>query len=85
MAFAVLAVAAGFVIAIIASRQSGAGVPEIIQRQLTANPIYDSVYFAAISGDGKQVAYTDLEGAHIRLIDTGEVYNVPLPPGFCFR
>lgn len=85
VAFAALILAAGLVIAIIASKRSGGGVPEIIQRQVTANPLNDSVYSAAISGDGKQVAYTDLRGVHIRLIDTGEVYNVSLPPGFCFR
>jgi hypothetical protein len=83
-AFAVLALVAGLVIALIASKRSG-GVPEVVQRQVTASPISDSVYAAAISGDGKQVAYTDLRGVHIRLVDTGEVYNVPLPPGFCFR
>jgi eukaryotic-like serine/threonine-protein kinase len=85
VAFAALILTAGLLIAIIASRRSGGGVPEIIQRQVTANPVNDSVYSAAISGDGKQVAYTDLRGVHIRLIDTGEVYNVSLPPGFCFR
>lgn len=83
-AFAVLALVAGLVIAMMVSERSG-GVPEVVQRQVTANPISDSVYAAAISGDGKQVAYTDLRGVHIRLVDTGEVYNVPLPPGFCFR
>jgi serine/threonine protein kinase len=85
VAFAALALVAGLVIAIIASKRSGVGVPEIIQRQLTANPVNDSVYFGTISGDGQQLAYTDLRGVHIRLIETGEVSNVPLPPGFCFR
>ena len=60
-------------------------MPEIVQRQLTANPVNDSVYTAVISDDGKQVAYSDLRGVHVRLIDTGETYNIPLPPGFCFR
>ena len=85
VAFAALVIIAGLVIAMIASKPSGGGVPDIIQRQVMANPLNDSVYSAVISGDGKQVAYTDLRGVHIRLIDTGEVYNVPLPPGFCFR
>jgi serine/threonine protein kinase len=85
VAFAGLALAAGLVMAIIASKRSAGGVPEIVQRQLTANPVNDSVYSAVISDDGKQVAYSDLRGVHIRLIDTGEVYNVPLPPGLCFR
>jgi serine/threonine protein kinase len=84
-AFAALVIVLGVVIAMIASKQSGGGVPDIVQRQITANPASDSVYLAAISGDGKQVAYSDLQGVHVRVIDTGEVYNVPLPPGFCFR
>jgi serine/threonine protein kinase len=79
------ALAAALVFVISLSKQSGGGVPEIVQRQLTANSVDDSVYFASIAGDGKQLAYTDLRGVHIRAIDTGEVYNVPLPPGFCFR
>jgi eukaryotic-like serine/threonine-protein kinase len=85
MALAALALAVGLLIAIIASKGSGGGVPEIVQRQVTANPVNDSVYSAVISADGKQVAYSDLRGVHIRLIDTGEVYNVPLPPSLCFR
>jgi len=59
--------------------------PNIVQRQVTFNPVNDSVYVAAISGDGKEVAYTDLRGVHIRALDTGEVYNMTLPKGFCFR
>jgi serine/threonine protein kinase len=85
VAFAAVILAAALVMAIIASKPSGGGVPEIVQRQVTANPVNDSVYSAVISSDGKQVAYSDLRGVHIRLIDTGEAYNVPLPPGFCFR
>jgi hypothetical protein len=69
----------------VASRRSGGGVPEIIQRQLTANPVDNSVYSGVISGDGKQIAYSDLRGVHVRLIDTGETHSVSLPPGFCFR
>jgi len=83
--FTVLALGAGLLFAINLARNSGDGTPEIVQRQLTANSVNDSVYFASIAGDGKQLAYTDLRGVHIRAIDTGEVYNVPLPPGFCFR
>jgi eukaryotic-like serine/threonine-protein kinase len=64
---------------------SNAGAPDLVQRQVTANPNNDSVYAAAISGDGKQLAYTDLEGVHVRLLSTGEVHSIPLPPGLCFR
>jgi serine/threonine protein kinase len=80
---AVSALAAALVFAINLSKYSG--VPEIVQRQLTSNSINNSVYFAAIAGDGKQLAYTDLQGVHIRAIDTGEVSHITLPPGFCFR
>jgi serine/threonine protein kinase len=64
---------------------SNIGVPDLVQRQVTANPNNDSVYAAAISADGKQLAYTDLEGVHIRLLNTGEMHSIPLPPGLCFR
>jgi hypothetical protein len=59
--------------------------PDIIQRQITSNPVNDAVYMAAISADGKQVAYSDLHGAHVRALDTGEVHDIPIPPGLCFR
>lgn len=81
----VLVLGIGLFFAINSARRSNSGVPEIVQRQLTANPVNDSVYSAAIAGDGKQLAYTDLRGVHILGIDTGQVRDVPLPPGFCFR
>ena len=58
---------------------------ELTQRQVTANPSDDAVYTAVISPDGTQLAYADLEGVHLRALDTGEVHNVPPSPGFCFR
>jgi hypothetical protein len=79
-------IAAIFLVGIIAFRRSAdRHVPDIIQRQVTANPVSDSVYTAAISEDGKEIAYADLRGIHIRVVDTGEVRHVSLPPGFCFR
>jgi serine/threonine protein kinase len=82
---AALALAAAVVIAIIHSRGSNGDVPNILQRQLTSNPVNDSVYVGALSDDGKKVAYTDLKGIHVRLIDTGEVFDITVPPGLCFR
>jgi serine/threonine protein kinase len=75
------------VIAVVVALNSSArrGAPEIVQRQVTANPMSDAIYTAAISGDGKQVAYAGLHGVHIRMLHTGEVHTIPLPPGFCFR
>jgi hypothetical protein len=75
-------------VALIASNRlgrTGAGAPNIVQRQLTANPVNDSVYTVAISEDGRQIAYTDLRGVHIRQVETGDVHDVPVPEQFCFR
>ena len=54
-------------------------------RQITSNPMDDPVVRAAISPDGKYVVYTDLEGLHLRLIESGETHSIPLPEDFCFR
>ncbi len=48
--------------------------------QLTANPVEASVTGAAISPDGKYLAYADLTRIHVRVIDTGETHSVSLPP-----
>jgi serine/threonine protein kinase len=57
---------------------------EIRERQVTSNPIEAPVFFAAISSDGRYVAYSDIHGLHIRFVDTGETRTVPVPPEFCF-
>jgi len=85
VAAATLALSTAAVVWIILSKSTVSEAPDIIQRQVTSNPVNDSVYMAAISGDGKQVAYTDLRGVHIRALDTGEVYDISVPPGLCFR
>jgi eukaryotic-like serine/threonine-protein kinase len=85
MAAAALALTTGIVIAIILSKGTVNDAPNIVQRQITSNPINDSVYVAAISNDGKEVAYTDLRGVHVRALGTGEVYDISVPPGLCFR
>jgi hypothetical protein len=61
------------------------GVPELVQRQVTANANGDWVHNAAISPDGKELAYGDLEGVHVRVLETGEVRNIAVPPALCFR
>jgi serine/threonine protein kinase len=71
---------------LVSNRPRGtSGVPDLVQRQVTTNPSDDSVHNAAISPDGTQLAYADFEGVHIRMLDTGEVRNIPTPPGLCFR
>jgi hypothetical protein len=59
--------------------------PEPTLRQITANPIDDPAVIAAISPDGRYLAYTDLTGLHLRLMQTGETHSLPVPEGMCFR
>jgi serine/threonine protein kinase/Tol biopolymer transport system component len=49
------------------------------QRQLTHNASENRLMCAAISPDGKYVAYTDVKGLHLSVIETGETHDVPLP------
>src|SRR5690349_10016125 len=58
---------------------------ELIERQLTANSSENSVNSAAISPDGKYLAYSDNTGVFQKVIRTGEVHPVPLPPDFLAR
>jgi DNA-binding winged helix-turn-helix (wHTH) protein/Tol biopolymer transport system component len=53
-----------------------------IERRLTANPEEAQVTGAAISPDGKYLAFSDKNGCYLRQIDTGETHSIPLPPGF---
>ena len=55
---------------------------ELAERQITANPPEDWVTGAAISPDGKQIAYHDQTGLYLRSIDSGETHAVSLPEGF---
>jgi Tol biopolymer transport system component len=54
---------------------------ELVQRQLTANSPDNPVLAAAISPDGKFLAYSDANGFHLQLISTGETKQLPLPSG----
>ena len=55
------------------------------RRQITANSGDDPVFRAAVSPDGKYLAYSDSSGIHLRQIDTGETHVLPTPEGLCFR
>jgi len=59
--------------------------PELAERQLTQNPAENPVYAAAISPDGKYLAYADFTGVFLRLLETGETHALRLPQQFCFR
>jgi Tol biopolymer transport system component/DNA-binding winged helix-turn-helix (wHTH) protein len=50
--------------------------PELKQRRLTANPVEHPVSGAAISPDGKYLAYSDPAGIHVKLIETGETHTI---------
>ena len=56
-----------------------AAVPEIKEQQLTANPVEDSVNAAAVSPDGRYIAYQDRTGFYLRSIETGETRPITLP------
>jgi serine/threonine protein kinase len=56
-------------------------LPQFNQRKLTANAQDSPVFNAAISPDGKYLAYGDQQGIHLQLVATGASQSVPLPPG----
>jgi DNA-binding winged helix-turn-helix (wHTH) protein/Tol biopolymer transport system component len=58
---------------------------DIIERKLTANLSENSVTSAAVSPDGKYLAYADNTGVYLKLIRTGETHRVPLPADFTAR
>ena len=55
---------------------------EVSELQLTANSAENSVRSMAISPDGKQLAYADSTGLFLKVIRSGEVNRVLLPPDF---
>lgn len=67
------------------SRSSHAPMLDGTTRQITANPTDDPVIHNALSPDGKYVAYTDLQGLHLRTVESGETRSLPVPEGLCFR
>ncbi len=54
---------------------------ELTQKRLTFNTAEDPVQSAAISPDGKYLAYSDQDGIHVKLLSTGEERVIPRPPG----
>jgi serine/threonine protein kinase len=56
-------------------------VANVTERQITTNPIENPISFAAISPDGKYVAYSDATAIRLRLIDTGETRVLSAPGG----
>jgi serine/threonine protein kinase len=73
---------------VLALRWRSAPIPHesrmLLQRSITANPPENPVYAAAISPDGRSLAYADFTGVFVRLLETGESHPLALPEGFCF-
>jgi Tol biopolymer transport system component len=59
-------------------------VPPVVRR-LTANPEEDRVTAAALSVDGKHLAFSDRKGLHLRDVDSGETHLLSLPRAFDAR
>jgi predicted Ser/Thr protein kinase len=53
--------------------------PSMSLHQLTANPMGHGATQAAVSPDGRYLAYSDDLGLHIKLLETGDTKTVPLP------
>lgn len=75
--FAAATLVLGGIVVKLLLRQSPPSLPELSQRQLTSNPIEAPLLGAAISPDGKLLAYIDRTGIFLRTIQTGEVHSVP--------
>src|SRR5713226_8893434 len=58
---------------------------DIVESKLTANSPENRVSGAAISPDGRYLAYADITGVYVKLIRTGETHSVSLPPNFSSR
>ena len=83
-----LAAGAAFFLGIAIGQRRTSGIDQVINEtrleQLTANPDEQPVYGAAISPDGKFLAYTDASGLYLRLTDSGDTRPVPVPDGWRF-
>jgi Tol biopolymer transport system component/DNA-binding winged helix-turn-helix (wHTH) protein len=54
---------------------------ELRQKRLTFNTSENPVQGAALSPDGKYLAYSDVSGIHVKLLSTGEERHIPRPTG----
>jgi DNA-binding winged helix-turn-helix (wHTH) protein/Tol biopolymer transport system component len=79
-----LAIVAGLAIIVVASLLWRSTQPrkDVVEQKLTTNSSENSVTSAAISPDGKYLAYTDSTGLYLKQLRNGEVHPVSLPPKF---
>jgi eukaryotic-like serine/threonine-protein kinase len=54
---------------------------ELKKRQLTTNPFETPVNSAAVSPDGRYLAYADDFGVYLKVIDTAEIHTLSSPSG----
>ena len=64
--------------------RSNASPAKIVETQLTDNSSEADVIDAAISPDGKSLAYADGTGLYVKLIQTGEIHSLPSVEGARF-
>ncbi len=82
---ALLAVLGSVIAAYRWMRGRGRTAPEPVLRQLTANPTESWVMSAAISPNGKYLAFVDSIGLFVRSIDSGETHPIAVPPEWIGR
>ena len=81
LAAVVAVIAVGLSIAWVVTHRAPLPAPQLQERRLTANPSEIGLTIGAISPDGKDLAYGDALGLHLKLIQTGETVNIPQPEG----
>ena len=74
-------IVAGLVAAWFLARRAPQPHAELKQQRLTFNSSDNPISDAAISPDGKYLAYSDTAGVHVKLLATGEERVVPRPAG----
>jgi DNA-binding winged helix-turn-helix (wHTH) protein/Tol biopolymer transport system component len=77
-----LALASLIALAVWFTKRPGLSPLDVKQRQLTFSSSDNPVRFGAISPDGRYLAYADLAGIHLMLIETGESQTIPQPEVF---
>jgi DNA-binding winged helix-turn-helix (wHTH) protein/Tol biopolymer transport system component len=55
---------------------------QVVERRVTSNSPEAAILFAALSPDGKYLAYSDPTGLYLRVIATGETRRWDVPKGF---
>lgn len=79
----VMVIAAALIAGWSVGRRTTVAAPvKFTERKVTANPAELPLNSAAISPDGKYVAYTDDQGLFLRVLETKETRPVKLPDGF---